>query len=287
MAIAKGAAIFEKHVGVPTEAYPLNTYSANPAQIRIWLETARQAFAIAGVKGERIEPSKAELDALAGLRRGVFARREIKAGERLRNEDVFFAIPTQAASITANDWSKYSLYQATRDIPARGAVTAENTERKEVRGKVRAIVDRVKALLDQSRGVVPGEAELEISHHYGIERFDEFGITMVTVVNRHYCKKLIVVLPGQKHPEQYHEQKEETFHVLHGELQLELDGVKRICGPGAVVTVTPGMRHAFESKSGAVFEEISSTHFTNDSFYSDPAIAQNAERKTFLRHWID
>jgi quercetin dioxygenase-like cupin family protein len=166
-------------------------------------------------------------------------------------------------------------------------VTEANTQRKDVRAKVLSIVTRVKKLLDQSRGVVPGEAELEISHHYGIDRFDEFGITMVTVVNRHYCKKLIVVLPGQKHPEQYHEKKEETFHVLHGELHLELDGLARVCAPGSVITITPGMRHAFHSETGAVFEEISSTHFNNDSFYTDPAIARNAERKTFLRHWID
>jgi len=287
MAVAKGASIFEKHVGVATERYALNDYSANPAQARAWLEAARQAYAMAGLEGARIEPSAGELEALAGLRRGVFAKRAIKAGERLRDEDVFFAIPCQSAAITANDWSKYSQFQATCDIPAKAAVTAENTELRQVRAKVRSIVDRVKALLDQSRGVVPGEAELEISHHYGIERFDEFGITMVTVVNRHYCKKLIVVLPGQTHPEQYHEKKEETFHVLHGELELLLDGVKRVCGPGAVVTITPGMRHAFRSQTGAVFEEISSTHFVGDSFYTDPAIGGNAERKTLLRHWID
>ena len=45
-------------------------------------------------------------------------------------------------------------------------------------------------------------------------------------------------------------------------------------------------RHAFESAEGAVFEEISSTHFVDDSFYTDPAIAKNRERKTFLRHWM-
>ena len=134
----------------------------------------------------------------------------------------------------------------------------------------------MKALLSESRGVVPGEAELEISHHYGLARFDEVGITMVTVVNRGYCKKLIVVLPGQSHPEQYHERKEETFHMLHGELVLRLDGADQVCRPGSVVTITPGMRHAFASRTGAVFEEISSTHAVDDSFYTDPAITQNA-----------
>ena len=149
-----------------------------------------------------------------------------------------------------------------------------------------SIVSRVKNLLKESKGVVPGEAELEISHHFGLERFDQYGITMVTVVNRGYCKKLIVVLPGQKHPEQFHRCKEETFHVLHGELRLRLDDEERICGPGSVVTIAPGVRHAFESATGAVFEEISSTHFANDSFYTDESITKNQNRKTLLRYWI-
>ncbi len=286
MAIAKGATIFEKHVGVPTEKYALNDYSANPAQIRAWLESAAKAYAIGGVRDRRMEPSKAELDALKSLRRGAFVKRRIAKGERIRSEDVFFAIPTQDAHITANDWSKYHHFFATRDIEPEQAVLATNSECRDVRAKVLSIVTRVRELLQKSNGVVPGEAELEISHHYGIDKFDEFGITMVTVVNRNYCKKLIVVLPGQKHPEQFHNQKEETFHVLHGELNLRLDDEQQVYGPGSVVTITPGVRHAFESPNGAVFEEISSTHFIDDSFYTDPEIARNHERKTFLRHWI-
>ncbi|MDB5510652.1 MAG: hypothetical protein JWR08_135 [Enterovirga sp.] len=286
MAIAKGARLFEKHVGVPTDAYALNAYSASPAQARAWLDAAAKAFAVAGLSGVRVEPTPAELDALKDLRRGAFARRPIAAGEQVRSEDVFFAIPCQPGQITANDWSKYARFTATADIPASAPVLASSTRHENVRGTINAIVDRVKALLAESRGVVPGEAELEISHHYGLERFDQFGITMMTVVNRNYCKKLIVVLPGQRHPEQYHERKEETFHVLHGDLRLELDGEAALCRPGTVVTIAPGTRHAFESATGAVFEEISSTHFVDDSFYTDPAIASTPNRKTFLRYWV-
>ena len=286
MAIAKGAVLFEKHVGVPTDAYPLNAYSANPAQARAWLATARMAYEIAGSAGVRIDPSAEELAALRDLRRGAFLKRPVAKGQRIRTEDVFFAIPTQPGQVTANDWSKYTQYTATADIPADAPVLATATQSKEVRAKVLSIVGRVKQLLSESKGIVPGEAELEISHHFGIDQFDEFGLTMVTVVNRGYCKKLIVVLPGQKHPEQFHKLKEETFHVLHGELQLRLDDEERICTPGTVVTIAPGVRHAFESPNGAVFEEISSTHFVNDSFYTDKSINENPNRKTILRYWI-
>jgi N-acetylneuraminate synthase len=135
--------------------------------------------------------------------------------------------------------------------------------------------------------VVPGKAALEISHHYGLDDFYKHGITMITVVNREYCKKLIVVLPGQTHPEQFHEKKEETFVVLYGKIDLTLDGETISCGIGDVITVKPGMRHAFKSEKGAVIEEISSTHYMDDSFYSDPDIMKNKQRKTYLSYWID
>jgi len=286
MAIAKGAVLFEKHIGVPTDAYPLNAYSANPAQARAWLDAAKKAYEICGVAGRRIDPSQEELSALRDLRRGVFAKRPISKGERIRTEDVFFAIPTKPGQITANDWSKYTLFTAQEDIPAGAPVNLAATAQEQVRAKVFSIVSRVRNLLAESKGVVPGEAELEISHHFGLEQFERYGITMVTVVNRGYCKKLIVVLPGQSHPEQFHKLKEETFHVLHGELLLRLDGEERICGPGSVATIAPGVRHSFESKTGAVFEEISSTHFANDSFYTDEAINKNPHRKTLLRYWL-
>ena len=109
---------------------------------------------------------------------------------------------------------------------------------------------------------------------------------MVTVVNREYCKKLLAMLPGQNHPEQYHEQKEETFVVLHGNMRLWLDDVPRDCTPGDVVTVGRGVRHRFSTDGGVVFEEISSTHFKDDSYYVDPAIAANKHRKTYLAYWM-
>jgi sialic acid synthase SpsE/D-lyxose ketol-isomerase len=286
MAVAKGATIFEKHIGIPTDEYALNNYSANPAQVEAWLQTAQKAYSIGGFSGERVGPTHAETASLLSLRRGVFVKHAVQKGARLTNEDVFFAIPTQEGHITANDWSKYSQFYAQKDIPAKGPVLSTNTSHINNRETVLSIATRVKDMLQASGTVVPGEASLEISHHYGIDRFDEFGITMVTVVNRLYCKKLIVVLPGQKHPEQYHNIKEETFHVLYGELALELDGVRAVYGPGSVITIEPGVKHYFESQSGAVFEEISSTHIVDDSFYIDPTIAQNTDRKTFLTHWL-
>ena len=287
IALAKGARIFEKHVGLPTVKYPLNAYSASPQQVDNWLQAAQIAIVLCGEDEQRRPVNPAEHDSLRALRRGVFARRPIAAGEVVHGHDIYFAFPPQDEQFTASDWSKYATFTAQTDIPVDAALSSDNTQRRDMRDKVWDIVQRVRTQLRDSHVVVPGRVDLEISHHYGLERFDEVGMCMLTVVNRGYCKKLLLLLPGQQHPEQFHEHKEETFHVLQGELRLSLDGVERICRPGDVVTVELGVRHAFHSNNGAIIEELSSTHFSNDSFYTDSAINANQDRKTLLSYWMD
>ena len=286
LAIAKGSRVFEKHIGVPTGRYQLNNYSATPEQIDRWLQSAADAFASCGEQDGRTEPTGTEAESLFSLRRGVYLRHPVTAGQQLTDADIFFALPTQPGHVTANDWSKYNHFYATNDSGAHQPVLQSTTRRVDTRDIMTNVVSRVKDLLKKSNVVVPNGAKLEISHHYGLERVNEYGITMITVVNRAYCKKLIVVLPGQKHPTQYHQVKEETFHVLYGDLFLELDGVSQICSPGTSVLVARGVHHSFLSETGAVFEEISSTHSTDDLFYLDPTITQNPQRKSFLNYWL-
>lgn len=287
IAIAKGATIFEKHVGLPTIKYALNGYSASPEQADTWLSAMTNTLILCGEGNSRPPENIEETSSLRSLRRGVFAKRPIAPGELLRREDVYFAFPPHDGQFTANDWSKYATFTTTTPILPDEAITSANTIRANSREEVWNIVTRVKEFLKKSQVIVPGSAELDISHHYGLDRFNEFGLTLLTIVNRGYCKKLLVTLPGQSHPEQYHKQKEETFHILYGEVTLELNGQPRICTPGDVITIEPGTRHAFSSHSGAVIEEISSTHFKDDSFYTDVAIMENKHRKTLLTYWME
>lgn len=287
MAVAKGAQIFEKHVGVPTSEYPLNAYSSSPRQVQSWLEAARYAYNVCGVGDQRSPENPAEIASLRDLRRGVFARRAIRAGEVVRDSDVYFAFPPQEGQFTANEWSKYAQCTAAVDIAADLAIGVQNSAIVDNRSLVWSAAQKVKALIKESGITFPGGTDLEISHHYGMEHFDEFGLTMLTVVNREYCKKILVSLPGQKHPEQYHEKKEETFHILYGKLDLTLDGITASYQPGDVIHVSPGVRHAFVSSTGAVIEEISSTHYKDDSFYTDEEINKNKSRKTLLTYWMD
>jgi sialic acid synthase SpsE/quercetin dioxygenase-like cupin family protein len=286
LAVAKGATLFEKHVGVATGRYPLNAYSATPAQVRAWVDAAAAAWEMCGTEDGRAPGSERERQSLAELRRGAFVRARVRAGDLVPQSATFFAMPTGPGQLTANDFSKYAEVRALRAIEANEPVMADAVSVIDHREHVYQIASAVKGLLAKSRVHVPKRADLEISHHYGLERFEETGLTMITVVNRGYCKKLMVLLPGQRHPEQFHREKEETFHVLFGDLQLSLDGREQPCSPGDVLTVERNVRHAFSTREGAIVEELSSTHTVNDSYYTDPVIGRNANRKTILTYWL-
>lgn len=286
LAVAKGARVFEKHVGLPTERHQNNAYSASPEQLEQWLAAAKRTFEVCGESTARVPRIEAEQASLRSLRRGLFAKRPLDVGTTVQPDDVYFAFPAIPGQYLANDWSKYTRFTVTSPLDAHAPLTEASARCENTREAVLEICERVRDFLAAQRIVIPGHVELEISHHYGLERFPEVGLSMFTVVNRSYCKKLLVMLPGQSHPEQHHRLKEETFCVIAGEVRFELDGREYLGQPGDVLTITRGMRHTFSSLTGAVIEEISSTHHQDDSYYTDPAIHENKHRKTFLSFWM-
>ena len=286
IAVALGAIMFEKHVGVPTEKYALNGYSANPSQVRKWLQSAAEAYAMIGDPNKRYAAPAGEQLALGELARGAFVRSPVAAGELIKPSNVFFAMPNVKGQLVAQDFSKYAEFAAGQEISDNGPVMREQVTAHNTRELVLEIVAGVKALIRKSKVLVPGQCELEISHHYGLERFREFGLTAITVINREYCKRLMVVLPGQKHPEQWHNVKDETYHILYGDVTVELDGKQTVHRANDVVTISHGIRHSFWTKGGAVIEEVSSSYAVGDSLYTDPAIAANPNRKTFVTYWL-
>jgi mannose-6-phosphate isomerase-like protein (cupin superfamily) len=286
IAIALGAVMFEKHVGVPTEKYSINAYSATPGQVRKWLTSASEAFTMMGSLEKRYPAPSGEQAALRDLARGAFVKQSVQAGEVINHTNVFFAMPNVKGQLVAQDFSKYSEYVAKADIPSNGAVMSDGVTARNTRELVYKIVSDVKSLIKKSKVQVPGQCDLEISHHYGLEKFRESGLTAITVVNREYCKRLMVVLPGQKHPEQWHDQKDETYHILYGDVTVELDGKRSTHKSNDVITISHGVKHSFWTTHGAIIEEVSSSYSTDDSFYSDSAIKANANRKTFVTYWI-
>ena len=73
---------------------------------------------------------------------------------------------------------------------------------------------------------------MEISHHNGIDNFKKIGCFLFNIINKKYAKKMLVMLPYQKHPLHFHKKKEESFHVISGSLISNLNGKKKILKPG-------------------------------------------------------
>ena len=270
IAVAKGAEIFEKHVGVPTDSIVLNGYSANPEQVHRWLQAAAEAYEICGVSESRYVSTEKEQADLAALKRGVFVKSSVQKDQILGAEDIYLAFPCQKGQLVASDLSKYNYIQLLKDIPQKNMpVMRKDVRINNTSQNTLEIIKELVLQLKESNVVVPAGSSCEISHHYGIENFYKTGVAIIDCVNREYCKKILVVLPGQFHPNHYHVKKEETFVILHGDLKIILNGEEKVLGKGDIMTVEREVSHSFSSVSGCIFEEISTTHYPNDSFYEN------------------
>jgi N-acetylneuraminate synthase len=272
-------------VGIGTSKIKLNAYSSTPAQVNKWIESWKEADVLCGAKN-RTPGDHSETSSLASLMRGVYARKKIRKGRPVRRADVFFAMPLREGQMTSGEWKDDCV--ADRDYAAREAISEQIARRRPTKKEiVYQSIHEIKGMLNEARIAVGTEFTVELSHHYGIEHFRETGATIIDCINRAYCKKIIVLLPGQKHPYHYHRKKEETFQVLAGEMVVEMEGRPRKMLPGDLLTVQPGVWHKFQSDSGVMFEEVSTTHLNDDSFYEDKYINQvgRDERKTRLINW--
>ncbi len=286
LARAKGAQMFERHVGLPTDTIKLNAYSSTPEQISAWLTAWRKAGTLLGSR-ERRAPNPDEVAAIDGLQRGVFARAPIEEGEVITRDKVYFAMPYTPGTLSSGRWQQG--IRARADIQPDAALTLDQVDAPTAPAVnvLKSAVHEVKALLNEAGVLLGSEFEVEYSHHYGVENFRKTGAVLINCINREYCKKVIVQLPGQAHPSHYHKRKEETFQILWGELQSDLDGRRKVLLPGDTQLILPGVWHHFWTDTGCVFEEISTTHFNDDSVYRDAKINKldRADRKTVVDHW--
>jgi len=282
---ALGARLFERHVGLSTDKYTLNNYSSTPQQLAKWLAAYASAKATSGAS-ERVPSSPLERATLHELKRGVYVRRDVTKGERLDRDDVFFAMPVQDGQMTSGQFRAGMLADRDYAVNAPVANVLSNHESSDEQ-LVYQIMLQVRGMLNRANISINGNAEIEISHHYGLGRFREFGAVIVTCINRAYAKKLVIQLPRQKHPYHFHKEKEETFHLLDGDLEIVKNGNSVVMTPGDTFLVEAGAWHKFHTLRGAIIEEVSTTHYNNDSYYEDPRIAGMAreDRKTKVDNW--
>jgi len=285
IAYAKGARLFERHVGLDDGRYKLNAYSSTPAQLEAWIKAFHQARAMLG-NDERSPTSQGERQTLIELKRGVYAKRAIAKGETMKRADVFLAMPVQDGQMVSGQWRNGLV--ADQDYPVNAALQSGLARQGSTDEQlVYQIMLQVRGMLNKANIAINEDASIELSHHYGLRRFREYGAVIVTCINRSYAKKLVLQLPRQKHPYHFHKQKEETFQLLDGDIEIVKEGAKKSLHPGDIFLVEPNQWHKFHTLDGCIFEEVSTTHFNNDSFYEDPQIAnmERDQRKTKVDNW--
>lgn len=289
MAKSLGAEMFERHVGLATSDITLNAYSSGPEQVEKWFSAYKRTLEILGQAG-RHNIVDIEKSALAGLQRGTFVKTGVEAGTPLTENDVFFAFPLEEGQLASGDFKANMMLNSTlssNDMVKVSDVDQKLSDVEQAEQVLKHAIYDVKALLAKANVTLNHMFKTEYSHHNGISDFRNVGTVLIEVINRDYAKKVLVQLPNQHHPLHMHKLKEETFLVIHGDLELELDGKVHTLGAGDTLTVLPGIWHQFSSKNGCVFEEISTTAYPNDSYYKDARISTltSAQRKTCVDHW--
>ncbi len=286
LAMAKGVQILERHVGSKENNNALNSYSSDKSNLREWFNSINTILPMLDYSISNSKVNTTELSSLKGLRRGAYAKENVDKGNKFNFQEVYFAIPLQDNQLSANEFSAYNDYIAQNIITKNSPIFYEDILIENKQKPIALITESVKSMIESANLAVPKNLRLEISHHYGLEKFFNFGMVMATIVNREYCKKLLFLREGQTNPEHYHKIKEETFYCLFGELEVVLDGRSHILHPGMNLTIPIGAKHLLRTKIGTIVEEISTKSIPKDSYYSDPAIQKSLHRKTFATIWV-
>ena len=288
LAYSLGARSFERHIGIENEKYKLNEYSSNPKQFENWIIAYKNAKKILGASNKKPVSPK-ENETLKSLSRGVYAKKLLKKNDVLDSNNIYFSFPLKKGQVSSNefDYNKFYLCENIKKDEPISNDKVKNLSEYSDQERIKSIMLQFKSMLKKSKTYINKDAEIELSHHYGLERFREFGCLIITCFNYEYAKKLILLLPRQKHPYHFHKKKEETFQILHGDLKAEIDGNPINLKNGDICTVKVNHWHKFQTSNGVIFEEISTKHFNDDSFYKDNKIAnlERSKRKTLLKNW--
>jgi len=287
---AMGGRIFEKHVGINSKIYHLNKYSSDNIKIISWLENLSKAIDRCGNIENREKFLSEEQKNLSVFKRGVYLKDYLskKKDQHLKIQDIDFAFPSLSGQLNSNDFSKFKEFKLKKNINASQPVFKKDLIITDSREFIEIIRDKISNLILRSGVIVNKNCKLEISHHYGLDKFYKFGLTMITIFNSGYCKKLLFLFYNQKHPPQYHKEKQETFFILSGKVRVLIVKKNRtkniILKTGDIMTIYPNELHSFQSisREGSIIEELSTTSKKDDSFYSDNLINRNKNRKSFI-----
>jgi sialic acid synthase SpsE len=104
MAYAKGARTFERHIDINDDGFNVSTYSSLPNQIDIWFKAWHKAVEMCGTSSnQRRTMLDRELEYLDSYVRGVYAKKDLIAGQQITDDDFYLAIPLQKGQLSSRE----------------------------------------------------------------------------------------------------------------------------------------------------------------------------------------
>jgi len=104
IAYAKGARTFERHIDINSDGFEVAKYSSLPEQLDVWFKAFHKTVEMCGTAREsRKIPIAKETAYLDSYVRGVYAKRDLREGDLLTEEDIYMAIPLQKGQISCRE----------------------------------------------------------------------------------------------------------------------------------------------------------------------------------------
>jgi N-acetylneuraminate synthase len=142
--------------------------------------------------------------------------------------------------------------------------------------------ERVKALdackkqLTGWRLIMPDVTPLVLD--FGLGNFYVNGLIEYWVANEReagYCGKFLFLFDGQECPYHHHTMKHETFFVVRGSIEMNVDGRIRNMKEGDLLTMRPGEKHSFRGLGAALLLEVSRPSVRGDNFFQNKNIGDD------------
>jgi N-acetylneuraminate synthase len=104
IAYGKGARTFERHIDINSDGFEVAKYSSLPEQIDSWYRSFHKTVELCGTSSEaRKLPIAKETAYLDTYIRGVYAKRDLRPGELLTEDDIYMSIPLQKGQISCKE----------------------------------------------------------------------------------------------------------------------------------------------------------------------------------------
>ena len=111
--------------------------------------------------------------------------------------------------------------------------------------------------------------------HFGFNDFSRIGETEFNVnnnVEEGYCGKFMFLFAGQKCPMHHHRVKHETFFIVKGRVEMQMDGKTFVMEQGETLVVNQNAKHAFTALVDSLILECSKPDLVEDSIFEDEQI---------------